>query len=155
MMNEQTSLLVKYILQECEKRFGKVKDIYPVGSIYMSASDTDPASLFGGTWERIQGRFLLAAGSGYAAGATGGEATHTLTENEMPAHNHEVLVKTDSGNATIPSTPAWQAKAENTINASTLSTLKGTSAGTWRKGGGAAHNNMPPYLAVYMWRRTA
>ena len=66
----------------------KMLSIYPVGAIYMSVSSTSPASLFGGTWEQIQNRFLLAAGDTYAAGKTGGEATHTLTVEEMPAHNH-------------------------------------------------------------------
>ena len=62
--------------------------IYPIGSIYMSINETNPSELFGGEWEQIQDRFLLASGSTYSAGATGGEATHTLTENEMPSHTH-------------------------------------------------------------------
>ena len=57
---------------------------YPVGSIYMSANATNPGTLFGGTWSQIQGRFLLAADGSHAAGSTGGEATHTLTQAEMP-----------------------------------------------------------------------
>lgn len=69
-----------------------IKDIinivYPVGSIYMSVNSTSPASLFGGTWERIKDRFLLAAGDTYSAGSTGGEAQHTLTVDEMPSHYH-------------------------------------------------------------------
>lgn len=64
--------------------------IYPVGSIYTSTDSTSPASRFGGTWERIQDRFLLTAGSTYAAGNTGGSATHTLTVAELPAHAHSV-----------------------------------------------------------------
>ena len=63
-------------------------NVYPVGSIYMSVNNTNPSTLFGGTWQQIQDRFLLAAGATYAAGATGGEATHTLTTDEMPAHSH-------------------------------------------------------------------
>lgn len=66
------------------------KVIYPVGSIYMSVNSTSPGTLFGGTWERIQDRFLLSAGSTYSAGATGGEATHTLSAAEMPSHTHSV-----------------------------------------------------------------
>lgn len=62
--------------------------IYPVGSIYMSTNNVNPATLFGGTWERIQGQFLLASSSNYALGTTGGEATHALTAAEMPSHNH-------------------------------------------------------------------
>ena len=69
--------------------------IYPVGSIYMSVNNVSPANLFGGTWERIEGSFLLAAtenasstGASQSAGTTGGEASHTLSESEMPSHNH-------------------------------------------------------------------
>ena len=63
-------------------------DAYPVGSIYMSVNSTSPATLFSGSWQRIQDRFLLCAGSTYAAGSTGGEATHKLTIDEMPSHSH-------------------------------------------------------------------
>lgn len=48
-------------------------EIFPVGSIYTSINSTNPATLFGGTWEQIQGRFLLSASSSYAAGDTGGQ----------------------------------------------------------------------------------
>lgn len=63
---------------------------YPVGSIYISVNSTSPATLFGGTWERIQDVFLLAAGSSYSAGSTGGAATVTLTaaQSGVPAHSH-------------------------------------------------------------------
>ena len=64
--------------------------VYPVGAIYMSVNSTNPKALFGGTWVQIKDRFLLAAGTIYKAGATGGEATHTLTESEMPSHKHAV-----------------------------------------------------------------
>ena len=68
--------------------------IYPVGSIYMSVNNTSPAVLFGGTWARISGQFLLGAGSGYNAGDAGGNPNglHTLQIEEMPAHNHNVTV---------------------------------------------------------------
>ena len=63
--------------------------VYPVGSIYMSAVNVSPASFFGGTWQAIeQGRMLMAAGSSWQAGTTGGNAYHTLTIAELPAHNH-------------------------------------------------------------------
>ena len=61
---------------------------FPIGSIYLSVNSTSPASLFGGTWEKIKDKFLLASGDTYSAGATGGEATHTLTIEEMPSHSH-------------------------------------------------------------------
>ena len=65
-------------------------EIYPVGAVYISAGSESPASLFGGTWEQIKDRFLLAAGSSYTAGATGGAATVTLTVSEMPSHDHKL-----------------------------------------------------------------
>ena len=121
---------------------------YPVGAIYISTADTSPASLFGGTWERLKDRFLLAAGDTYAAGATGGEAEHTLTVNEMPQHNHDFHASY-SGIAT-------GSEANGKI-------LAGGDSNQWlwnfaqtnNSGGNAPHNNMPPYLAVYMWVRTA
>ena len=115
---------------------------YPVGAIYMSVTEVDPSSLFGGTWERIGGRFLLGADSTYAAGSTGGEAAHTLTVDEMPRHNHEIDNLNASGNATPYMTVQAQDKKGYGGNVQTMFA-----------GGGKAHNNLPPYLAVYMWKR--
>lgn len=116
--------------------------IYPVGSIYMSVSPVSPATLFGGTWEQIRDTFLLAAGINYEAGTTGGEAEHTLTVEELPSHNHYVpnikLTGSDSG----------QAYAESWGGGSGSRDIY-----TENAGGGEPHNNMPPYLAVYMWKR--
>ena len=64
-------------------------DVYPVGSIYMSVNSISPATLFGGTWQKIEDKFLLASGPSYSNGATGGEAEHTLTIAEMPTHYHK------------------------------------------------------------------
>lgn len=64
--------------------------VYPVGSIYMSASQAEPSTLFGGTWQRLKDCMLMAAGDTYAAGDTGGAAAHTLTAQEMPSHKHTV-----------------------------------------------------------------
>lgn len=131
--------------------------IYPVGSIYMSMSATDPATLFGGTWERILDRFLLAAGT-YAPGSTGGEAAHTLTADEMPSHIHDGIT-VDSfadthrmvyGNSADPGSGQ---SAHWSITAGTAPTV--LTARTVSAGGGAAHNNLPPYLAVYIWKRSA
>lgn len=117
---------------------------YPIGAIYLSVNDANPAALFGGTWERIGGRFLLGADSTYAAGSTGGEAAHTLTADEMPRHNHEV----DNLNASGSATPFMTVQAQDKRGF-------GGNVQTMYAGGGKAHNNMPPYLAVYMWKRTA
>ena len=133
--------------------------IYPVGSIYMSVSSTSPATFLGGTWVQIKDTFLLAAGTTYAAGSTGGEATHQLTRDEIPAHNHFLI---DTGNTqyvyTSPKSTAtsgsWGARLTanyGTIDVST-ETYKLTTSGS---GSDVAHNNMPPYLAVYVWKRTA
>ena len=121
--------------------------VYPVGSIYMSLSSTDPKTLFGGTWERLKDRFLLAAGDRYSAGATGGEATHTLTKDEMPSHNHYAAINggTDSYGQNRTTIGSFANKAQGYSDSSTI----------FATGGGNAHNNMPPYLAVYMWKRTA
>ena len=131
--------------------------IYPVGSIYMSVSNTSPETLFGGTWESIGGRFLLGADATYAAGSVGGEAVHKLTIAEMPDHSHNVRTLAPWGKeATLP---AWSAYAtDGTIESSGEN---GKTDKFWEytlvlgEGSGAAHNNMPPYLAVYMWKRTA
>lgn len=125
---------------------------WPIGSIYMTVSNTSPESLFGGTWERISERFLLGASGSFPAGATGGEFAHTLTQSELPNYSLSVTngsnvirsktgsfadayVQTQSGGWGIPN---WESK--------TVTVASG--------GSGKAHNNMPPYLAVYMWKRT-
>lgn len=121
--------------------------IYPVGSIYMSANNVSPANLFGGTWEQIKDKFLLSAGDTYNAGDEGGEATHTLTINEMPSHRHTIHGRTDryQGRETaFRETYGYNESGEMDNNVDTFAT-----------GGGQAHNNMPPYLAVYMWKRIA
>lgn len=132
--------------------------VYPVGAIYMSVSEISPATLFGGTWERIQNRFLLAAGDTYAAGATGGEATHTLTELEIPRHTHALRANTSWGNSETLA-PWAQYFGSNILY--DVGASGGTITSSYYAevaqpvGSGAAHNNMPPYLVVYMWKRTA
>lgn len=121
--------------------------VYPVGSIYMSVNSTNPKTLFGGTWVQIKDRFLLAAGTTYKAGATGGEATHTLTTSEMPSHNHAVYTPNDG--AADHSAPG------NYPDGTSDSTYYAVGSYTSSAGGGGAHNNMPPYLSVYVWKRTA
>ena len=65
-----------------------ILSFYPVGSIYMTTMNTSPATIFGGTWQQIEDKFLLCAGTSHAAGTTGGSAAHTLTTTEMPEHTH-------------------------------------------------------------------
>ena len=149
--------------------------IYPVGSIYMSVNSTSPATLFGGTWSQLKDRFLLGAGDTYSNGATGGAATVTLTTSQMPSHTHtftgsSATTSSDSHTHTVPNTKgdnsgsgnkceSWASASASGRTVTTSSdshthtlTAKGTNSST---GGGSSHNNMPPYLVVYMWKRTA
>lgn len=120
--------------------------IWPVGSIYLSVNATNPGTLFGGTWQQITGRFLLAAGGGYSAGATGGEASHTLTVSEIPSHSH-----TYSDTQSRLAQGSYGYNANDTMYDQFFSQSKSTGS----SGGGGAHNNMPPYLVVYIWKRIA
>ena len=146
--------------------------IYPIGSIYMSVNSTNPSELFGGTWERIQDRFILASGSTYSNGSTGGSATVTLTKDEMPSHTHVQNAHSHTPSSVganwVPNTQSVtrsQFSATSSGNKYSLSTgsrddwkwagTSSTTATNQNTGGGQAHNNMPPYLAVYGWKRTA
>lgn len=127
--------------------------IYPVGSIYMSANATDPGTLFGGTWTQIQGRFLLAADGSHAAGSTGGEATHTLTQAEMPQHFHTFSISGAIKNVILDT--AEQSDAFGLHFTSGVSSYRAAPGIMNNTGGNQPHNNMPPYLSVYVWQRTA
>ena len=124
---------------------------YPVGSIYISVSSTfNPNTSFGGTWVKLTNRFLVGAGGTYSLGATGGEATHTLTVNEMPTHSHTNIYATDSGG-----NASWGYNYQNGSGKGSVSSATPDSGGIGYAGGSAAHNNLPPYQAVNMWQRTA
>lgn len=133
-------------------RLSMIGAIYPIGSIYMSLNDGNPETILGvGVWEQLEGRFLLGAGTylesgvtySYNAGATGGECMHTLTEDEMPSHKHWGVMRPsyDPKAGTHPS-PVTDGKNVNYPETNVT-------------GGDLPHNNMPPYLAVYMWKRVA
>ena len=120
---------------------------YPVGSIYQSVNSTSPETLFGGgTWERIEDKFLLAAGGTYAAGSTGGEASVSLTAAQNGPHTHAAYYADSAGSKGFGY--SYTNKGEQS-NAST------DSSGIVSSGSGQPHNNMPPYQAVYVWQRTA
>lgn len=140
---------------------------FPVGKIYITLGNENPSETIGGEWEKIKGRFLLGtgvsdgntdnffgamSGTTYNAGlgTLGGQDYHTLTTEEMPNHNHTGTaygIGSGGYNATDPklvykdnTNTTWVAEGLNWFNST---------------GGGAKHNNMPPYLAVNMWKRTA
>ena len=127
--------------------------VYPVGSIYLSYNHTAPETLFGGVWERIAGRFLLAADEGDTIGETGGEREHTLTADEMPRHQHLAVRGYDADVADFFG--GSEARWGLTGGDSTASACTSHRAYTDFAGGGAPHNNMPPYITVSVWRRTA
>lgn len=116
--------------------------VYPVGSIYQSMNKTSPADFIGGTWTKIN-TFLYGADT---ANQTGGEATHTLTINEMPSHHHKMWVSTwasglgGSGMTCSNSDGNYLSNNDNPGNFT---------------GGGRAHNNLPPYTTCFIWYRTA
>ena len=124
--------------------------VYPVGSIYMSTNNTSPQTFLGGTWQQIQGRFLLASSGTHPAGSTGGAETVALTGPQNGPHDHDVLVKTTS--ATTTQRAFFSSSYD--YNASGLQSAD-TSGLIVSSGSGEPHENMPPYLAVYMWQRTA
>lgn len=145
---------------------------FPVGAIYMSVDSRNPSQIFGGKWEQIKDKFLLCAGTTYKPGTSGGNANHnhttgncTLNVNQIPSHQH----MTSNGEngailnwSNITSGDYWGHKYKEGSFASNgayaLNQLR-----TSPTGGNQAHNhgntgstsNMPPYLAVYVWRRTA
>lgn len=129
---------------------------YPVGTIYTTEDkDFNPSTRWGGTWELIKDRMIIGAGNTYAVKSTGGEATHTLTVNEMPSHFHNDVTVADNH------LTAWNI-ADGSSN---ILDLKNTYNGKGRAGqnifktgytgNGKAHNNLPPYYSAYIWRRTA
>ncbi len=133
---------------------------FPIGAIYMSVDSRNPSQIFGGTWEQIKDKFLLCAGSNYKAGDVGGNETHshntgnhTLTINEIPSHNHTL----DNYNASGHNTSYLPVQYSGTKKG------YGYNIYTYNAGGNQPHNhgntgsssNMPPYLAVYVWRRVA
>ena len=139
--------------------------VYPVGAIYMSMESTNPSKLFGGLWERIGvGRMLISAGGGdgqviddntykgrgqttgitadvtfFPVGETGGELDHILSVTEIPSHSHDAKIGSQNVFASGKAA-GYKAATGEKITGST--------------GGDGKHNNLPPYLSVYMWKRT-
>jgi hypothetical protein len=144
-------------------------EAFPVGSVFISVVATDPATLLGyGTWSAFgAGRMLVGLDSNDTdfdtVEETGGAKTVTLTESEIPSHTHSV---TDPGHTHLTQryptatggssgftidTSMSGTPADNTL--ATKSATTGISVGN--TGSGAAHNNLPPYIVCYLWKRTA
>lgn len=134
------------LLKEIKAEIDGIKEIlYPVGYVYISVSDTNPATTLGiGTWQQIKDTFLLCAGDTYSIGATGGSATKTLKISEMPNHNH-----------TIGNYSAGVADGGSVLQRGWSAQTVLKVADTSYVGGGEAFSIMPPYLAVYVWKRVS
>ena len=139
--------------------------IYPIGSTYISVNSVNPSFLFGGEWQQIQDKFLLASGSTYSAGSTGGSATVALTKAQMPRHNHTQAQhrhkehgnwSTGSGSSSgYMYTSSRAVSTQYTEYATPTINHTGGTGTTNVDANGSPHENMPPYLAVYMWKRIA
>ena len=145
--------------------------LYPVGALYLSTAAADPGTVLGGTWQRIQDRFLLAAGESYAAGTTGGQAQRTLTAQQLPPHAHHITGHTGAesishdhgipniaqgGSGSGAYAESWgggSGSRELRTDAISISHNHTLDVDTQSSGGGEAVDMMPPYLAVYVWQR--
>ena len=122
-----------------------LEKVHPIGSYYWSQKSTSPEEIFGGKWESIYGKFIFSTDSNHSVDSTGGEEKHTLTEDEMPSHNHGYQMfnyyswsSISSGSYYVP----YRTDSNFLTNSSTDN-----------KGSSQAHNNMPPYITAYCWRR--
>lgn len=137
------------------------KTIYPIGSIYISTNvNFNPQTTWGGTWVKTaKGRCLIGANDTYPLGSTGGEEMHYLTGNEMPPHGHSAgkVYNYKLSNYGLKA-DVWEQSGDQVLYIDQTSESSSTSSNillTNSEGGGASHNNMQPYLAVYIWERTA
>jgi len=138
--------------------------LYPVGSIYTSTVSTNPNTLFGfGTWTTFgSGRMLISQNGTYTAGSTGGFATTTLITANLPSHNHTATV-TDpththsfiADQQVIPGSLYGGGPAGTTSSTTTSGASTGISVAIGNTGSGTAVSTISPYIAVYMWQRTA
>lgn len=139
-------------------RISFIDMIYPIGSIYMSTNSVNPSLFIGGEWEQIQDRFLLASGSTYGAGNTGGSADAVVVSHSHSptTSNNKFLVSPDNVavNSTHRAFPATGSSAYFVYVADTPNGIN-ENANTTTVGVSGTNKNMPPYLVVYMWKRIA
>lgn len=152
---------------------------YPVGAIYMSVNSTNPGTIFGGTWEEIQGKFLLGRSADHAAGSNGGAETVELIPSQLPAHHHTLTPHTHTGTTAESGNHRHQVNRRKTGSTGTaryaiegddanggwteyggkhthtFTTNNGGGGQTGDSGSGSPITIMPPFLSVYMWVRVA
>lgn len=125
---------------------------HPVGSLYISENPTSPASFIGGTWERIEGRFIMGASDDYPAGSTGGSATHSQTASEVARHRHDIGTNTKGTELTVPQ---WKFYITSVSQVTDPNGYKCYGMSTFDTGDGAPMDILNPYYSMYIWRRVA
>lgn len=125
---------------------------HPVGSLYISENATSPAELYGGTWERIEGRFIMGAGDTYPAGSTGGSATHRQTAKEVASHAHDIGTNVSG---TLMTVPQWKFYITSVSQVTSPNGYKCYGMATNTTDDGEPMNILNPYYSAYIWRRVA
>lgn len=128
---------------------------HPIGSLYISENATSPAELYGGTWERIEGKFIMAASDTYPAGSTGGSATHTQTKNEVAGHTHlqRIWTQGTAGNEVLGFTQGQYSIFSSSASATVLNS--GSTSENYNPDGVVPMDIINPYYSAYIWRRVA
>ena len=136
--------------------YNKVCNLFPIGYIYMSVNNTNPSTYFGGTWTPINNTFLVASGSSFAPGSSGGQSTHS---HSLSSNGYAKLNMSNTGSYLYADMNVNQSFSDNyymRTNGNRTAVSGDTTTGVINLGGSTdSASNLPPYLAVYMWERTA
>lgn len=138
-MHGLKNFIKQLVLTDKDIKQNFIENIYKVNDIILTLDKENPSKRFGGTWELIKDKFLLGAGGDFSLESIGGEREHTLTIEEMPKHNHVVKNILTSGAYGMFTSGGYAIK---------------TNVNTTEVGEDKPHNNMPPYIAVYIWKKT-
>lgn len=140
---------------------------YPVGSVYISVNNTNPSTYFGGTWEQIKDKFLLACGSTYSNGSTGGSKTHShkygmqygafYTDVMLESNSDAGLLNYSSSNSySVTGGGSGIGSKNHNVNNNNDAASKSVSAAHYRMIAQSEYvSTLPPYLAVYVWKRVS
>ena len=147
----KNNIITNNILEKVKSDFKRdlLEKVYPIGSYYWSSNNKSPSEIFGGSWTKINGRFLFASDSNHYVGETGGEERVTLKINEIPSHSHNYdrfRYDYTANGGMLP--------GSGRIYAYIINESFWRSNSTTSTGGGCSHNNMPPFLTANCWKRT-
>lgn len=126
--------------------------MHPKGALFCSNDPTSPAELYGGTWERIEGKFIMGASDTYPAGSTGGSATHRQTAKEVASHTHDIGTNVSG---TLMTVPQWKFYITSVSQVTDPNGYKCYGMATNTTGDGEPMNILNPYYSAYIWRRVA